>query len=231
MMASYFLIHAGGKNELDLKGQTQGKVTFDVTNATEKALRVRARAVQVDATKAEWLSLEGEPEFDMAVKGTSQVTVKITLPPGTAPGRYQFRLDVASVAEPQEVYAEGQRVAAIFTPAGVVPIKKPFPWWILIVVGAVVLVVAGLVIFLVERKPDESTTTTTTDTGKGSQPKGPKMPNLVGKNIVDAIIELQKAGLEMGTLERKPGKTAGEVLTQKPAKDADVQPGDKVDLE
>jgi hypothetical protein len=221
MASSYFLIHAGGNNEIDLKGQNQGKVTYDVTNNCEKALRVRARAVALEGTQQAWLSLEGSEEFDLALKGTSQCSVKIALPPGTPAGRYQFRLDIASVEEPQEVYAEGQRVAAVFKP---IPKDTPkgFPWWILIVAAAVLLVMIGTVVWLVRRKP-----------GDGGPPPNPKefsMPLLRQKNVVDALLDMQDKKLELGSVSGKPGGDAGMVTEQNPAWEAKVKEGDKVDL-
>ena len=53
----------------------------------------------------------GTAERDYPIGGTEQITVAVVVPPEAAAGIYPFRLDVASVINPDEDWAKGPLVA------------------------------------------------------------------------------------------------------------------------
>ena len=108
-MASPFSITVpSGVVPLQLNGV--GDVQFSVTNAGTVALRGRATLVPLDGLDAAWLVIQGDAERDFAVNGTQPYIVRVTLPPGTPPARRRFRLDVIGVANPDEIFTQGQAV-------------------------------------------------------------------------------------------------------------------------
>lgn len=125
----------------------RGEVVFNVTNTSGRPLRGRGRIVPLGSAKADWLSIAGEVERNFSVNETHQFAVQLSVPPETAEGSYTFRLDVASVHNPDEDFAEGQTVAFEVPPAPVP--NGPFPWWIVAVVaGVIVLIGGGVVLWL-----------------------------------------------------------------------------------
>lgn len=145
-MAKVFAITASD-DSVDL---TSGpaEVAFTVSNTSGGPIRGRARAMPLGSTQAEWLSVAGESERDFSKDGTHQFTVRIQAPPGTARGRYSFRLDVVSVHNPDEDFAEGQSVA-FRVPASQQPDPGPFPWWIVAVAAGVILLIGGIILWVV----------------------------------------------------------------------------------
>jgi len=122
---------------LDASGR--GSAMFTVTNASGRALRGRFTIKPLDAVGGDAIAIEGEPERNFNANDTQQVPVKLNLPPGTAGGRYRFRLDGVSVDNPDEDFTEGP-VIAIEAKAAAAP-KKPVPWWIYAI--AVLVLAAG----------------------------------------------------------------------------------------
>jgi beta-lactam-binding protein with PASTA domain len=57
-----------------------------------------------------------------------------------------------------------------------------------------------------------------------------KVPNLVGKTIVEAKANLEALGVEVTEVQKDSSKTPGTVLSQKPAAGVKVQPGTPVEL-
>jgi hypothetical protein len=146
-MANPFSITAAS-DSVRLDSQGRGSMSFTVSNISGRARRGRARVVPAEPGPASWLRLEGEAERDFTADGTHQYTVHIATPPGTAPGRHTFGLDVVSVENPDEEWSQGPKVSCE-VPATAPP-KKPFPWWILAVILGILLV-GGLVLWLVTR--------------------------------------------------------------------------------
>ena len=146
---SFTVTAAGQTVNLDASGAAQAP--FTVTNTGAQTLRGRLLTRPVDPAKPEWFSIVGESVRDFASNAAEQVVVQLSVPPGTAPGSYSFRLDAVSEADPDEDFTEGPSVA--FDVAAPPPPKKKFPWWILAIIGAVVLlaVIIGVVVFLLDR--------------------------------------------------------------------------------
>jgi hypothetical protein len=145
-MTSTFAITAPATaTTLDSGGR--GEASFTVTNTTSAPARGRIRLVPLGGTKPEWLNLAGEAERQFGPQATETVVVWIATPPGTPPGSYLLRVDVAAEENPDEDFAQGPSVG--FTVAAQPPAPpRKFPWWIVAVAaGGVLLIVLGVIAF------------------------------------------------------------------------------------
>src|SRR5215510_13016403 len=121
-------------------GDGRGEITFTVTNSSARSLRGQLRVRPLGSTNVEWLNIAGETERNFSPNATQQVVVKVSVPPGTPAGKYQFRLDTVSLINPDDDFTEGPTID-LEVKATEVP-KKAFPWWIIAAAaGAVVLIV------------------------------------------------------------------------------------------
>lgn len=127
----------------------RGEMVFTVTNTTSEPQRALLRATPVGATQAEWLSIAGDAERAFAAGGMQQFSVAAHIPPGTAAGRYTYRLDVLAASRAGEDREEGPTVA--FEVAATEPPKKASRAWLWIVL-LVLLLIAAVVAFLLLRK-------------------------------------------------------------------------------
>jgi hypothetical protein len=109
-MAAPFII-TSPTNTVLLGTDRTGQAAFTVSNQTGRAVRARASVAALDPTQVGWLALAGMAERDYPTGGTEQITVTVTVPPDVAGGLYPFRLDVASVVNPDEDWAQGPVVA------------------------------------------------------------------------------------------------------------------------
>jgi len=149
-MARVFAVTAS-TDRLRLDGAGRGEVSFTISNTERRLLRSRVKVQPLGAARADWFSLAGEADRDLAPDATHQVTVRIAAP-ATATGTFTFQLRVVSIDNPDEDWTDGPATA--FEAAGAAkPAGGKFPWWILVVVGAVVLVAGGIVAFLLTRSP------------------------------------------------------------------------------
>lgn len=148
-MARPFVITTpNAKVTLDKQGK--GKVSFTVSNETGKPLKAQIKAKPLNAAKEAWLTVTGEVEREFLAEGSQQITVEIAVPEGTTAGKFDFRIDVASVYNPEDEYAEGPTVA--FEAPEIKSEAKKFPWWIVAVAAAVLIIGGGLTWFLRQPK-------------------------------------------------------------------------------
>jgi len=208
-MARPFQVTAASETvRLDSKGQ--GELAFTASNVSGRPLRGRAKLAPPDPASKAWLSLSGEPEQDFPVDGTKQFTVKITVPPGTKAGKYNFRLDVVSVQNPDEDFTQGPTVAIPVAPSPVQ--RKKFPYWI-IAVAAVVLIVLGGTLWYV------------------LSPKKVNVPDLTRKSLDEAKQELSQVKLkEVDQPQTTLDTPMGHVISQQPAAGTSVEQGATVTL-
>jgi hypothetical protein len=144
-MARVFDITAAS-DTVRLDGNGQGDIAFTASNVSGRPLRGRANLVPQDAASKAWLSVSGGPERDFPGGGTQQFSVKVAVPPGTKAGKYNFRLDVVSVQNPDEDYTQGPNVAVSVTLAP--PPPWHFPWWILVVAAVILIGLGGVAWYL-----------------------------------------------------------------------------------
>lgn len=109
-MAAAFVI-TSPTNTVLLGTDRTGQAAFTVSNQTGRAVRARASVAALDPTQSGWLTLAGTAERDFPIGGMEHFTVTVTVPPEAAGGLYPFRLDIASVVNPDEDWAQGPGVA------------------------------------------------------------------------------------------------------------------------
>ncbi|HEV2914236.1 MAG TPA: hypothetical protein VGX92_13245, partial [Pyrinomonadaceae bacterium] len=170
-MARSFVITTTATETLRADDQGHAEAVYTVTNTTSRPIRGMARVKALGDTKRDWLDIEGDAERDFAPGATQQFTVNFDArperaapsnadtaagrgaasssssagaapQPGIKPGKYAFRLDVASAMSSDEDFTEGP-VVTVEVASVAAPVKKSFPVWIIPVI-AVVLIALGL---------------------------------------------------------------------------------------
>src|SRR6478672_10062292 len=182
---------------LDKEGRAE--VSFTASNTGPKSIAGRVKLVLVGATKAAWLSLEGEQERNFAKGEAHQLTVHIAVPPGTPVGKYSFRLNIISVENPDDEFTEGPSVSfEVKELAPAAPPARKFPWWIVAVAGVLVLG-GGLITWLLI-------------------PQKVTIPDVVGKPYKEAVNDLSAVKLKPAAKEEKVSGTQkpGIVIEQNP---------------
>jgi hypothetical protein len=144
MVTKSFSITAA-KQAIKLDSKRLGEASFTVTNTSDKPVtgQLKLRPVgapSVSAAQPQWFGLLGDAKF--TPQGTTQVTAKFTVPANVPPGKYGFRLDAISAANPDDDLTEGPLVVVEVTAAEPVQ-KKPFPWWIVAAAAVVLLLAIG----------------------------------------------------------------------------------------
>jgi hypothetical protein len=130
---------------LDASGQAT--ISFYVTNATGRPLRMRAVLHAIEPARPEWFSFVGEAEQETPLGGTHQYDVAIAVPKATPPGSYQLRLSAHAEDQPDEDFSQGPTVTiTVREPAPSEP-RQRFPWWMK--VASCGMIIATLVLILV----------------------------------------------------------------------------------
>lgn len=182
-------------------GFHKGNAVFGVTNKTGEGLTARF-SVQVQGNgKAEWYSIQGEPERPVASGETQTVTVVAKIPATAPAGEHRIKLRATNVNDPDNDSTESA-VSTVKIPAVVKPPvkKKPFPWWIIAVAAGVLVLVIGVIIAVVVMGG------------------GPKVPKVIGLDYPAAVAALKEKGYEAEPQinEAAPDKPQGKVFKQDP---------------
>jgi WD40 repeat protein len=189
-----------------LDNQGRAEVSFTASNTGPKPIAGRVKLVALGSAKAAWLSLEGEQERNFAKGEAHQLTVHIAVPPGTAVGKYSFRLNIISVENPDDEFTEGPSVSfEVKELAPAAPPARKFPWWI-VAVAAVVVLGAGIITWLLI-------------------PQKIKVPDVIGVPVEKAGKILQGKRLRLRTELKSEGENPGTIIDQNPKKDEPVAPG------
>jgi serine/threonine protein kinase len=132
---TFTIMTSSDRLKTDNKGHAEA--AFIVTNTRTRPVRCVAMATALDSTKREWLKIIGEAERDFAAGDTQQYVVMVDLPtaPATPTDKYGFRLNVASVTNPDEDFAIGPIIRVTVPGPQPVP-KNAFPKWIFIPIAA-----------------------------------------------------------------------------------------------
>jgi len=194
--------------------------TFNVKNATDKALTVGMQLAMDGSTNDQWLEIQGVTEHELDVETMTQVSVKIQVPSDGAPGKYSYRLRVYDPANPGEVFTDGDPVyfevpeKKVVVPVKEEGAKKPFKWWIPVAI-AVGLVVIGVVVWTV-------------------WPSGVKMPDFSGAEWNQAKAEefLNDSNVAFDIeLQKDPTPRSDKwILAQTPAPETKIKKEDRVTL-
>lgn len=198
--------------------------TFNVKNATDKALKVGMQLAMDGPTSADWLAIEGSTDHELDVETMTQISVKIQVPPDCAPGKYSYRLRVYDPANPGEIFVDGDPVYfEVAEKKAAVPEKKeegekkPFKWWIPVAI-AVGVVVIGVVVWALWPASEV------------------KVPQLKGMNLSAALQQISKSGLsfndEKDLIIQTVNQSAqhAKILNQKPLAGEVVAPESAVKL-
>jgi hypothetical protein len=99
-------------NTIPLDAARQGVASFTVSNQLGRLVRVRASVTVTGdpAPDAGWFSGPDRSERELAADAADQFVVLLAVPEGVPGGTYSFRLDVVSVAVPEEEWAHGPEV-------------------------------------------------------------------------------------------------------------------------
>jgi hypothetical protein len=128
-----------GKAKVKLDRSGTARSTFTVTNTSAQALRGRLLARPGAQTSPDWLMVVGESVRDFAPNAPAQIVVQLTVPQGTPPGSYSFRLDAVSQVLPDEDFTEGPTVTFEIKPPP--KPRKPLIPWIVVILGVLILLV------------------------------------------------------------------------------------------
>jgi beta-lactam-binding protein with PASTA domain len=192
-------------------GFHKGNAVFGVTNKTGEGLTARFSVQIQGGGKAEWYSIQGEPERPVAAGETQTVTVVAKIPAATPPGQHRIKLRATNVNDPDNDSTDSA-VATVTIPAVAKPPtkKKPFPWWIIAVAAGVLVLVIGVIVAVVLM----------------SGPKGTAVPKVTGLDYPAAVAELKKGGFMTAPAINEVAKDQplGLVFKQEPAADTKVDP-------
>jgi len=192
-------------------GFHKGNAVFGVTNKTGEGLTARFSVQIQGGGKAEWYSIQGEPERPVAAGETQTVTVVAKIPAATPPGQHRIKLRATNVNDPDNDSTDSA-VATVTIPAVAKPPakKKPFPWWIIAVAAGVLVLVIGVIVAVVLM----------------SGPKGTAVPKVTGLDYPAAVAELKKGGFTTAPAINEVAKDQplGLVFKQEPAADTKVDP-------
>jgi hypothetical protein len=188
----------------------QGAVAFTITNNSDRSLQGQVKIRPQTPTDQSWLTLAQDTFLDFPKNATHNTTVQVKVSPGTAPGKYTFRIDVVSTAKPDEDFTEGPLVA--FDVQSSKPPPKTFPWWIL-ALAAVVLAVGGIFTWLIFFRSIA-------------------VPDVTGKRVEEAARELDNRGFTHTESQVKSSnpEQAGKVISQNPLPGTEVAPGSAVNI-
>lgn len=125
----------------------KGSASFAVRYVGGHSVEARAIAVPMDGAEEGWLKVDPPDQREMAPGQTQTFKVTVTIPPGTAPSRYGFRLDVVSVRNPDEEYDRGPLVAFQVNVSEEPEPEKGFPWWAVILAAVLLILIIGGIIW------------------------------------------------------------------------------------
>jgi hypothetical protein len=136
-LPSFSVTTAHSKVKLDSSGAARGQ--FTVTNTSAQTLKGRLLTRPSDPARPEWFLIAGESVRDFVPNNPEQVDVHLSVPAGSPPGSYSFRLDAVSQVDPDEDFTVGPSVE--FEVSAPEKPKRPIVPWILVSVGALVLLI------------------------------------------------------------------------------------------
>ena len=163
-MAKYFQVTSPqGMSAIRLDSQGRAAVQYTAKNVTGAAIDGRAVLVSVPATNPAsdvvqngWVKIDGSAERHFNRDHEEAFLVKIAVPPNSPAGKYTFRLDVVSVARPDE--GDGGPVQAFSVSPATVKGGGDSKWLLIIVVLLLVLLIGGVTAWLLMRHSGPATT-------------------------------------------------------------------------
>jgi hypothetical protein len=186
MTTEWAVVETAG--EFTLTPRNTGELTFTVSNPGEAPDTVVFDVAPGEGSQRSWFDVP-EPQRVVPGQGSVSFLVKLAVPPGTAPRRYDMTgFAYSANTAPEESSRSSGRVTYDVR-AVAAPKRTPWPW--IAAAAALVLVVAGVGVWLATR-------------GGGDTPP-PAPPQVV-------TVEAEK--LLAGATVESPAKTAAKVVEQ-----------------
>jgi hypothetical protein len=141
--------------EVALDAARRGRAEYTIRNLTGKRLRARMWVTPIASAVADWFTIDGPLEVLFEVGAEHSVYVDVAADPTAGAGPYSFRLDVASVSDPDDEWAHGDPAVFVLPEPPAQP-AKPSRWRrILLGAGGVAAFVAGAAAAFVVIGPGE----------------------------------------------------------------------------
>jgi len=144
-----------------VKLDSQGRATVQYTAKNVSGVPLDGRAVLVSlphtappsgAVQKGWVKIDGAADRHFEKDREEVITVKIAVPPGSPAGNYIFRLDMVSVARPDE--GDSATPVAFNVSASIAPATGGnFKWLLIALVIVLGLAIGGVTTWLILRKP------------------------------------------------------------------------------
>ncbi|MFC4147458.1 hypothetical protein ACFO0M_14475 [Micromonospora mangrovi] len=187
MTTEWAVVAAAGA--FTLTERNTGELTFTVSNPGEAPDTVVFDVAPGEGTQRSWFTV-AEPQRVVPGQGSVSFLVRLAVPPGTPPRRYDMTgFAYSANTAPEESSRSSGRVT--YDVRAVVPPKRvPWPW--LAAAAALVLVVAGVVVWLVGRGEGDAPT-----------PAAPKVVTLEAESLVDGAVVRSPSGAGAKVVEQK----------------------------
>lgn len=132
-----------------------GEVAFTVTNPSTSPDRAMFTVLPGEGASSSWFTT-AEPQRPVGAGSSTTYVVKVTIPPGTAPGTYALQGRVYSAeSAPEETSVVSGRVVCEVAAAPVVT-PPPVRWWLWALVAAGVLALVAIAILVLGGGDDEA---------------------------------------------------------------------------
>ncbi|MBM0229705.1 MULTISPECIES: hypothetical protein [Micromonospora] len=186
MTTEWAVVAAAGQFTLDARNS--GELTFTVSNPGMAPDTVVFDVAPGEGTQRGWFTV-AEPQRVVPGQGSVSFLVRLAVPPGTPPRRYDMTgFAYSANTAPEESSRSSGRVT--YDVRAVVPPKRaPWPW--IAAAAALVLVVAGVVVWLVSRP------------GEQPPPAAPQVVTLEAESLVGGATVESPAGAAVQVVEQK----------------------------
>ncbi len=198
----------GDQRVIKIKPGDHVEKTFTVSNIYGSQLRIGFQCQFDKPEQKKWAKPKEPVERDFGDQGSEQVKLEIQIPKDAVPGKYNLKLLVYSLKDPNLDFTLSDPIVVEVTAVDAIA-PKPKQIWPWIVAGVTTLLIIGVVTWIL-------------------LPTNVIIPNLVGKPIdeVTTLLEGKKIPLGEVTEERTGKAQVGEVLSQSPAADTTVKKSD-----
>lgn len=201
-----------------------GKAQFAVNNGAGEILAGNLSVLVDGQAKAEWFKIEGKEQRDFPITKSETVDVSVSVPANVTPGAYSFRLQVASVTEPDNEFAISPSSTFTVPEAEKIVVGKKSKWWLWLLLGLLALAIIGGVVWALTR-PKPPIVDPPKEIPPTAEASTAAVPDLIGKSVNEA----KRLAADFD-FKANPGQATGAqpntVMTQNPGKDLIRSKGD-----